>query len=223
MPVSCSARVRARLINRSKSMPSTAAMRSNVSKVGFCTSCSMKLMVCRDNPASWASLLSERRRFCRSAFNKQAIWELMSSRSWSVTRKNYRKRRLTSDARILTWGCCGDCRPSGNMTCEPKILALDAEPSGEVMPVLPLGLGEYEPDCARNPGPARRRAQAGRRREVAGLTQGVRKEPSRFRNVTKKCLDCPRKPALVYWLGKMNSAHSTAPFENEAAFNFRSY
>jgi hypothetical protein len=37
----------------------------------------------------------------------------MASRNWSVTRKNYRKRRLTSDARILTWGRCGFCRPPG--------------------------------------------------------------------------------------------------------------
>jgi len=80
-------------------------MRSSVSRLGLCTFCSTKAIVCLANPAFRAMRPSDNFCFSRCSFKRSATWAQIVSRKLFVnTRKQYRKMMLTSYARILA--CC---------------------------------------------------------------------------------------------------------------------
>ena len=90
---------RAFLIKSSSFIPSTSVRRRSVSTVGVLSSISIKLNVCRDNPARAVVRLSESFWRNRSCLSNRAISEQMSSRNVSLpTPNNYKNRPLTNDA-----------------------------------------------------------------------------------------------------------------------------
>jgi hypothetical protein len=93
------ARCRAFLIKSSRFIPSTSVRRRSVSTVGVLSPFSIKLNVCRDNPARAVITLRESFWRNRSSLSNRDISEQIFSRNVSLpTLNNYKNPPLTSDA-----------------------------------------------------------------------------------------------------------------------------